>query len=391
MNISTRTCLFSSLAFFCLTAPLAAEHNTLSQEELDAGWILLFDGQTLFGWQPASKADWNVAGGVISVSSGEKGLLNTTSQFGDFVFKADFRSPPETNSGIFLRTVQQPKNPAGDCYELNIAGKAISPFPTGSFVARQKADGEHESAEWQSFEVTARGGEFTVKLDGKVVLSYTDSQPLRRGHIGLQYNSGKVEFRNVKLKPLGLAGIFNGKDLAGWKTYPDMKSVFSVTPGGALNVKNGKGQLESEGQYADFVLQLEIISNGEKLNSGIFFRSIPGETMQGYECQINNGFKEGDRTQPIDHGTGGIQWRQAARKVVPNDFEWFHLTLTAAGDHMAAWVNGYHVSDFTDTRPPDVNPRKGLRREAGTLIIQGHDPTTDLSFRNLQAAELPAR
>lgn len=379
-----------SLQLFC-TAGHAAEHNTLSQEEIDHGWLLLFDGETLFGWAPASKADWSVADGVISVSSGEKGLLNTTSQFGDFVFKAEFRSPPETNSGIFLRTVPQPMNPAADCYELNIAGKAISPFPTGSFVARQKAAGEHESTGWQTFEVTAHGGEFTVKLDDQVVLSYTDPRPLRRGCIGLQFNSGKVEFRNIKLKPLGLASIFNGKDLAGWKSYPDMKSVFSVTPEGVLNVKNGKGQLETEDRYADFVLQLEVISNGKGLNSGIFFRSIPGETMQGYECQINNGFKEGDRTQPLDHGTGGIQWRQAARKVVANDFEWFHLTLTAAGDHMAAWVNGYAVSDFTDTRPADPNPRKGLRREAGTLILQGHDPTTDLSFRNIEAAELPAR
>lgn len=58
---------------------------------------------------------------------------------------------------------------------------------------------------------------------------------------------------------------------------------------------------------------------------------------------------------------------------------------------MAVWVNGYQVSDWTDTRGPNANPRQGLRREAGTLIIQGHDPTTDLSFRNLRAAETPPR
>ena len=57
---------------------------------------------------------------------------------------------------------------------------------------------------------------------------------------------------------------------------------------------------------------------------------------------------------------------------------------------MACWVNGIQVSDWTDTRPANDNPRQGLRRAAGTLIIQGHDPTTDLSFRNLRAAEMPA-
>jgi len=65
--------------------------------------------------------------------------------------------------------------------------------------------------------------------------------------------------------------------------------------------------------------------------------------------------------------------------------------LVAAGNHMAAWVNGYPVSDWTDTRAPHENPRQGLRLEPGTLEIQGHDATTDLSFRHLRAAELPAR
>ena len=55
---------------------------------------------------------------------------------------------------------------------------------------------------------------------------------------------------------------------------------------------------------------------------------------------------------------------------------------------MAVWVNGVQVSDWTDTRKPDPNPRRGLRLEAGTIMIQGHDPTTDLSFRNLRIVEM---
>jgi len=61
------------------------------------------------------------------------------------------------------------------------------------------------------------------------------------------------------------------------------------------------------------------------------------------------------------------------------------------GRHMAAWVNGVQVSDWVDTRPPDDNPRKGLRLEAGTIQLQGHDPTTDLSFRSLRIREIPPR
>jgi hypothetical protein len=210
----------------------------------------------------------------------------------------------------------------------------------------------------------------------------------RRGHIGLQFNRGKIEFRNIKLKPLGMEPLSNGKDLGGWKAYAP--SVASVTPEGWIHLTGGKGQLESEKQFADFTLQLEVLVNGPGLNSGVFFRSIPGEMWNGYESQIHNGFKNGDRSQPADCGTGGIFRRQNARRVVANDREWFAKTIHADGPHMAVWVNGYQVSDWTDPRDPAENPRKGLRLKAGTIIFQAHDPTADFFFRNLRIAELAA-
>lgn len=365
--------------------------NTLTSAELEEGWILLFDGETDFGWRAATECNWKVADGVISVSEGSIGLLHTTSQFGDFQLKVDFRSAPGTNSAVFLRTSPAPDDPVTQCYELNIADTGTSEFPTGSFVGRQAIETAHDSTEWQTYDVTAVGGQFVVRLDGEQIAEYTDPEPLGRGYIGLQYNTGKVEFRNIKLKPLGLNSLFNGTDLTGWKVYPDRRSEFTVTPEGYLRVENGDGQLESEAQFADFVLQLDVLTQGRRLNSGIFFRNVPGEFWQGYESQIQNGFRNGDRTKPMDCGTGGFYRRQDARRVVADDFEWFHKTLVVNDDHMATWVNGYQVSDWTDTRPVDANPRNGLRREAGTLAIQGHDRTTDILFRNLKASEIAPR
>jgi hypothetical protein len=392
-NSSMKILSLFATVVLCL-GPLALAQdapNTLSPEELDDGWILLFDGETTFGWKPTSDANWRAADGLISVDSGPPGLLCTTTQFGDYVLKIDFRAPKGTNSGIFLRTPLKPTDPAVDCYELNIADPSVSPFSTGSFVAREKAQGTFDTADWRTFTVKAEGGHFTVAVDGQNVLDYVDRRPLGRGYIGLQLNQGKVEFRNIKLKPLGLEPIFNGRDLAGWKEYPGKASKFTVTPEGSLNVKNGGGQLEFQHPIADFVLQLEIFSNGKHLNSGIFFRNLPGQYWQGYESQIQNGYADGDRTRPLDYGTGAFYRRQKARKVVSNDFEWFHKTLVADGDHMAVWVQGYQVSDWTDTREPNDNPRNGKRLAAGTIAIQGHDPTTDLSFRKLRLGSIPAR
>jgi hypothetical protein len=362
----------------------------LSEQELADGWIALFDGQTLFGWKANSDANWRVEDGTIAVDSGSPGLLCTTAQFTDYVLKCEFRAPAATNSGIFLHTPFKPTDPAKDCYELNIA-PPDNPFPTCSLVKRAKAEGNFSGEDWQAYEVTVAGENVKIAINGKMALEYRDPQPLRRGHIGLQLNQGAVAFRNIKLKPLSTTELFNGRDLSGWNEFPDMPSKFTVTAEGVLNVKNGRGQLETKKSYGDFALQLECISHAKHLNSGVFFRCIPGQQMNGYECQIHNGFKDGDRANPMDCGTGGIFRRQNARLVVSNDLEWFHLTLIADGEHMSAWVNGYQVSDWTDDRPPHENPRQGRRTDPGTIMLQGHDPTTDLSFRNLRISEYAER
>ena len=192
----------------------AAEPNTLSAEELAEGWVLLFDGQTLFGWKPITEADWKVADGVISVSEGEPGLLCTRSQFGNYQLKVDFRSAVGTNSGVFLRTSPKPTDVTTRCYELNIADTADSAFPTGSFVQRQRAIGKHDTADWQTFDVTADGGRFVVRLDGQIVLEYTEPDGARSGSVfgrkisqgtfGLQAHDPKsvVRYKNLRVKRL---------------------------------------------------------------------------------------------------------------------------------------------------------------------------------------------
>ena len=116
---------------------------------------------------------------------------------------------------------------------------------------------------WNTYDIQAEGDHLLIKLNDKVTVDAHDSKNAR-GTIALQNlkGEGEVRFRNLKLKPLGLKTVFNGKDLSGWKEIPGQKSVYSVTPEGWLNVKNGNGDLQSEAEYGDFVFQLDIFSNG---------------------------------------------------------------------------------------------------------------------------------
>lgn len=184
---------------------LSEASNALSDEEEAAGWRLLFDGSSLDGWQSESDVDWAVTGGVIQATRGEVGLLHTTEEFADFELKVDFRAARGTNSGIFLRSKASPTDVLTDCYELNIA-PASNPFPTGSFVGRHRVEGAGETDHWRSYEVSAVGGDFEVRLDGGVVLQFHDDEPIASGVLGLQFNQGSIEFRNVKIRPLGSQG-----------------------------------------------------------------------------------------------------------------------------------------------------------------------------------------
>jgi hypothetical protein len=371
----------------------APSSSSLTAAEIAEGWIMLSDGKTMFGWEPRGAADWKVEDGTISSpTGGGPGMLATTTEFADFELHAEFWVDAAANSGVFLRAPLSGAIHATNAYEVNIRD-AHPRWPTGSIneVGRTSETKPDTVGRWNRFDITARGDALQVRLNGKTVLDVRDGRQ-KRGVIALQRydGDGLIRFRNIRLRPLGLRSIFNQKDLTGWKVVPGHKSVYSVTPEGWLNVKDGNGDLQTEEQFGDFVFQLEIISNGTHLNSGVFFRGLPGQFWSGYESQIRNQWEGEDRTRPVDFGTGGIYNRQKARRVVASDGEWFTKTIVAHGRHMAVWINGEQVSDFTDPRPPHENARQGFRGAPGIISLQGHDPTTDLSFRNLRIAEMPA-
>ena len=358
--------LFFSLAFALgCTAPVFAEDkpkpNALTPKEIAEGWLLLYDGETTFGWNV--EGDAKVKDGKLVIGGEKKTILTPTTRF----FAGDLMMESE---GVG---------------ELHINGQshtyAIGPKPTKFELQLRVTPGTNSSSSKKP-----------ISTDSPVICEYKlDFSGPTSMHFEIPA-SGIFTVKSMKFKPHGTKPLFNGKNLDGWKvTQTDPKRTatkFEVTPTGELSAKNGPGDLQTEKQFDDFVLQFECKTNGLALNSGIFFRCMPDAYQNGYEAQIQNAYL-GDRTKPIDYGTGAIYRRIAARKVVSNDNEWFTMTVAARGAHIATWVNGYQTVDWTDDRKANENPRQGLRTAKGHLSIQGHDPTTDLLFRNIRIAELP--
>ena len=131
-------------------------------------------------------------------------------------------------------------------------------------------------------------------------------------------------------------------------------------------------------------------SEWDGLNSGIFFRTLREGRWAGYESQIHNSFKDGDRTKPEDFGTGAIYRRQPARRVVADDHQVVHeddRCGRAAHGGVGEWVSGERLDG--QAAGEGERPR-GAAAGGGAIAIQGHDPTTDFLFRKIQAVELPS-
>ncbi|HRE99852.1 MAG TPA: DUF1080 domain-containing protein [Pirellulaceae bacterium] len=389
------------LSVLAVDSPIGVSRG-LSPDEIRAGWIALFDGATLFGWRNEGDADFRVEEGAIRADRGSAPcLLRTETQFDDYELTVDFRATRTTNSGLFLRTAPRPNDPTGDCFEINIATAEVSPFTTGSAVGRQKTDMAVDAEQWHRLHARATGGMIEVSVDGVPTVRLVDSLPVGRGHIGLQYNQGTIEFRNVFLRPLDLETIPIEIGEGAWRIGPDSDALHvgpaesvdtadGESPAG-VRLSGGVGYIESSRTFGDFVLRIEARTGDAGTNSGLFFRCIPGSDLDGYESQIEHRLVDGDRSKPVDFGTGGIFRRAAARQVVSDDRTWFVKTIVVEGNRIAVWVDGHQVVDWADDRKPDPNPRRGARREAGSLALQLHDADTSVEFRHLMARELEAR
>jgi len=110
--------------FFLLATVRAAE----------AGWVNLFDGKTLDGWeQHSGKALYRVEDGAIvgkTVINTQNSFLCTKKTYGDFVLEFEFKVAPDMNSGVQFRSEYYTKET-----ETVINGTKKRKFPADRVLA----------------------------------------------------------------------------------------------------------------------------------------------------------------------------------------------------------------------------------------------------------------
>ena len=172
----------------------------------DAGWTTLYDSSNLNRWTLVGDANWRIQDGAIQADflrSKTPSYLVTKTSYQDMEIRAEVWVDGESNSGIFIRCQQADKIGADSCYEINIWDSRPDPsYGTGAIVDVAKVSPmPRAGGQWNLLEITAKGDQLSVKLNGQVTAQARDSKHAK-GYLALQYGSGVVKFRKVQIRPL---------------------------------------------------------------------------------------------------------------------------------------------------------------------------------------------
>lgn len=182
------------------------------------GWYSLFDGKSLDGWKPAEEPKaFRVEDGLIS--AGGTNLTHLyyvgpvkNAQFKNFELKAEVKTKPKGNSGIFFHTEYQAKGlPAkGFEFQINNTG-SDKQYRTGSIYPGKPMDKVlAKDDEWFECHLIVNGDKATLKVNGQTTLDVTlpkeakTGRSLSAGTFAIQgHDPGSiVYFRSIRVKPI---------------------------------------------------------------------------------------------------------------------------------------------------------------------------------------------
>ncbi len=180
----------------------AAPADAAASADADEGWVTLFDGSNLDRWNLVGDATWELVNDYVE-GSGDSGYLVTDVDYDNFEVQLEFFVNVEANSGVFIRCQDPGQIAADNCYEVNIFDtRADQTYRTGGIVNfAAPATIINTGGRWNAYEIVADGSRLQVTLNGSQTVDIED-ETYTSGPFALQYGSGTVMFRNVRVREL---------------------------------------------------------------------------------------------------------------------------------------------------------------------------------------------
>ena len=192
----------------------------------DSGFVPLFDGKTLNGWQliAGHGPGYIIEDDAIVCPADGGGNLLTKREYGDFILRLEYKVAPGGNNGVGIRTPLQ-GDAAYQGMEIQVLddqhalykGKIKPEQHTGSIydVFPARTGFQKPAGEWNEEEIHVEGRRVKITLNGVVtidanldnvreeaVLKKHPGLTRTRGYIGFLGHNTRVEFRNIRIKEL---------------------------------------------------------------------------------------------------------------------------------------------------------------------------------------------
>jgi hypothetical protein len=221
--------------------------NFLTEDEIAAGWQLLFDGISTKGWRGFKKEKfpehgWQVKDGLLSVEysgkgeEGNGGDIITIEQYDNFELKLDWKISPGGNSGVMFRVTEsevygQSWNTAPEIQILDDFG--FEKYNNGYVINIKQMSGANYAlhapsfyytrpvGEWNQLYLKVQGSHVEHWLNGNKIVEYELWSPEWKelvknskfsqypdygmaitGHIALQDHGCSAWFRNIKIRKI---------------------------------------------------------------------------------------------------------------------------------------------------------------------------------------------
>jgi hypothetical protein len=396
---------------FCLAGSVVScgpKHNTLTKAEIQDGWQLLFDGETLEGWKDYNgdslTVPWHVVDGCIQAKgegADETGYIVTEKEYENFILSWDWKLSKGGNSGMLYHVVENPKFPVpyvtGPEYQLldvpNFEGELEEWQKLGVDYAMHLPDKSkmkvNPYGEWNNSMIVFDNGHVEHWLNGEKILEFEawtedwfakknsgkwanapEYGLAKSGVICLQDHGYPASFRNIKIKELPRkagqeVNLFNGKDLTGWEAYGTekwyVKDGLLICESGP---DKGYGYLATRDYYNDYDLSVEF-KQEDNGNSGVFIRSWvqPVARVNGWQVEVA---PPGCDTGGIyeSYGRGWLIQIPEEKENILKYGEWNTLRIKVQGDNVQTWLNGQQMIDFTDAK---------IGKGKGRIALQIHD------------------
>ncbi|MFM7159464.1 MAG: DUF1080 domain-containing protein [Planctomycetaceae bacterium] len=213
-----------SLAAWLFGLMLLPVAPSLGQEfKLEPGFTLLFDGQSLKGWEGDAQT-FRIEKGEIVAGSLEKRIprnefLCTRAEFGDFELRLQAKLLGEgKNAGVQFRSRRVPNDHEVSGYQCDIGtmgdrliwGSLYDESRRNRFLMQGPAEAVKRAVvenDWNNLVIRCQGPRVQLWVNDVATVDYTESDPqvARAGLIGLQIHGGapaEARYRHLRIKPL---------------------------------------------------------------------------------------------------------------------------------------------------------------------------------------------